>query len=51
MQFRQVKLRVADLFRLEFVVAKQGLQQEPFEDIDSAASNGTDPHQLLWTPS
>ncbi|WP_332395990.1 hypothetical protein [Vibrio metschnikovii] len=34
-------LRVADLFRLEFVVAKQGQQQESFEDIDSAASNGT----------
>ncbi|WGW01766.1 hypothetical protein QF117_13400 [Vibrio sp. YMD68] len=34
-------LRVADLFRLEFVVAKQGEQQESFEDIDSAASNGT----------
>ncbi len=34
-------LRVADLFRLEFVVAKQGQQPESFEDIDSAASNGT----------
>ncbi|ENM3934431.1 hypothetical protein DDM67_001075, partial [Vibrio cholerae] len=34
-------LRVADLFRLEFVVAKQGQQQESFEDMDSAASNGT----------
>ena len=34
-------LRVADLFRLEFVVAKQGQQEESFEDIDSAASNGT----------
>ncbi|WP_241814584.1 hypothetical protein [Enterovibrio norvegicus] len=34
-------LRVADLFRLEFVVAKQGQQQESFEEIDSAASNGT----------
>ncbi|WP_154123993.1 coiled-coil domain-containing protein [Grimontia hollisae] len=34
-------LRVADLFRLEFVVAKQGQLQESFSDIDSAASNGT----------
>ncbi len=34
-------LRVADLFRLEFVVAKQGQSEESFEDIDSAASNGT----------
>ena len=34
-------LRVADLFRLEFIVAKQGQQPESFEDIDSAASNGT----------
>ncbi|MGF1726524.1 hypothetical protein [Photobacterium nomapromontoriensis] len=34
-------LRVSDLFRLEFVVAKQGQPEESFEDIDSAASNGT----------
>lgn len=34
-------LKVADLFRLEFVVGKQGQQAESFEDIDSAASNGT----------
>lgn len=34
-------LRVADLFRLEFVVAKHGHNEESFEDIDSAASNGT----------
>ena len=34
-------LRVADLFRLEFVLAKQGQQPESFEDIDSAASNRT----------
>lgn len=34
-------LRVADLFRLEFVVAKHGQPQESFEEIDSAASNGT----------
>ncbi|MGR5150924.1 hypothetical protein [Photobacterium swingsii] len=34
-------LRVADLFRLEFVVAKHRQQPESFEDIDSAASNGT----------
>jgi hypothetical protein len=34
-------LRVADLFRLEFVVAKTDQKEESFEDIDSAASNGT----------
>lgn len=34
-------LRVADLFRLVFIVAKDDQQPETFEDIDSAASNGT----------
>ncbi len=34
-------LRVADLFRLEFVVAKVDQAAESFQDIDSAASNGT----------
>lgn len=34
-------LKVADLFRLEFVVAKVGQKPESFRDIDSAASNGT----------
>lgn len=34
-------LRVADLFRLNFVVAKRAGQEESFEDLDSAASNGT----------
>lgn len=34
-------LKVADLFRLEFVVAKIDQPAESFADIDSAASNGT----------
>lgn len=34
-------LRVEHLFRLTFIVAKQEGQPESFEDIDSAASNGT----------
>ena len=34
-------LRVADLFRLEFVIGKQDQQEESFTEIDSAASNGT----------
>lgn len=34
-------LKVADLFRLEFVVAKVDQAPESFQDIDSAASNGT----------
>lgn len=34
-------LRVADLFRLMFIVAKSDQSDERFEDIDSAASNGT----------
>lgn len=34
-------LRVKDLFRLEFIVGKEGHSPESFEDIDSAASNGT----------
>ncbi|XOZ33162.1 hypothetical protein ACMDCT_13225 [Halomonadaceae bacterium KBTZ08] len=34
-------LRVGDLFQLQFVVAKQGANPESFDDIDSAASNGT----------
>lgn len=34
-------LRVADLFRLVFIVAKDEQAPERFEDIDSAASNGT----------
>lgn len=34
-------LKVADLFKLEFIVAKQDQSKESFEDIDSAASNGT----------
>ncbi|MBE0440163.1 MAG: hypothetical protein IBX57_10490 [Gammaproteobacteria bacterium] len=34
-------LRVADLFRLVFIVAKDEQAPETFEDIDSAASNGT----------
>lgn len=34
-------LRVGDLFQLQFVVAKQGASAESFDDIDSAASNGT----------
>lgn len=34
-------LRVADLFRLVFIVAKDEHAPETFEDIDSAASNGT----------
>lgn len=34
-------LKVSDLFRLQFVVAKAGQSQESFSDIDSAASNGT----------
>ena len=32
---------MADLFRLEFVVAKVDQAPESFQDIDSAASNGT----------
>ncbi|MEX1213726.1 hypothetical protein [Saccharospirillum sp.] len=34
-------LKVADLFRLVFVVGKKDQKPESFEDIDSAASNGT----------
>ncbi len=34
-------LRVADLFRLEFVIGKQDQAEEFFTEIDSAASNGT----------
>ncbi|MCH8552621.1 MAG: hypothetical protein LAT62_11830 [Natronospirillum sp.] len=34
-------LRVADLFRLVFVVGKVDQPEEAFDDIDSAASNGT----------
>ncbi|TDT44552.1 hypothetical protein DES49_0663 [Halospina denitrificans] len=34
-------LRVGDLFQLQFVVAKKGAPPESFDDIDSAASNGT----------
>jgi hypothetical protein len=34
-------LKVADLFRLVFVVGKNEQKPESFEDIDSAASNGT----------
>lgn len=34
-------LRVEHLFRLQFVVGKQGRREEAFSDIDSAASNGT----------
>jgi hypothetical protein len=34
-------LKVADLFRLHFIVAKRDGQAESFEDLDSAASNGT----------
>jgi len=34
-------LRVADLFRLVFIVGKTDQQPESFDDIDSAASNGT----------
>lgn len=34
-------LRVADLFRLRFWVGKAGQEPEAFDDIDSAASNGT----------
>ncbi|MEZ5592744.1 MAG: hypothetical protein R3F53_19400 [Gammaproteobacteria bacterium] len=34
-------LKVADLFRLEFVVGKIDQPPESFQDIDSAASNGT----------
>lgn len=34
-------LRVADLFRLEFVIGKHDQVEEAFEEIDSAASNGT----------
>ena len=34
-------LKVSDLFRLEFSVAKHGQEEESFEEIDSAASNGT----------
>ncbi len=34
-------LRVADLFRLRFWVGKAGREPEAFDDIDSAASNGT----------
>lgn len=34
-------LRVADLFRLVFIVGKVDQQPESFQDIDSAASNGT----------
>jgi len=38
---RQQGLRVEDLFCLEFVIGKQDLSEESFEDIDSAASHGT----------
>ncbi len=34
-------LKVADLFRLVFVVGKKDQKPESFEEIDSAASNGT----------
>ncbi|MYZ52269.1 hypothetical protein [Malikia spinosa] len=34
-------LRVADLFRLRFWVGKAGHEPEGFDDLDSAASNGT----------
>jgi hypothetical protein len=34
-------LRVADLFRLRFRVGKAGQEPEAFDDLDSAASNGT----------
>ncbi|MCA6063766.1 hypothetical protein [Thalassolituus marinus] len=34
-------LRVADLFRLSFVVGKKDQAPESFDDLDSAASNGT----------
>ncbi len=34
-------LRVADLFRLRFWVGKAGREAEGFDDLDSAASNGT----------
>jgi soluble cytochrome b562 len=34
-------LRVGDLFQLQFVVGKKGAEPESFDDIDSAASNGT----------
>jgi hypothetical protein len=34
-------LRVADLFRLSFVVGKKDAPEESFDDLDSAASNGT----------
>ena len=34
-------LKVADLFRLEFLVGKHDQPAEAFQDIDSAASNGT----------
>lgn len=34
-------LRVSDLFRLRFKVGKEGQEPETFDDIDSAASNGT----------
>jgi len=34
-------LRVEHLFRLEFKVRKEGREEESFNDIDSAASNGT----------
>ncbi|MDM5064990.1 hypothetical protein OB934_19600 [Aeromonas salmonicida] len=38
---RQQGLRVEDLFGLEFVIGKQDMSEESFEDIDSAASHGT----------
>ena len=34
-------LRVSDLFRLEFVIGKEGHKEESFEDMDNASSNGT----------
>ena len=34
-------LRVADLFRLRFWVGKAGQEAQAFDDLDSAASNGT----------
>lgn len=34
-------LKVSDLFRLDFIVAKVDQEPESFEEIDSAASNGT----------
>ncbi|MEQ1546734.1 hypothetical protein [Methyloglobulus sp.] len=34
-------LRVEHLFRLVFIIAKEGQEPAEFEDIDSAASNGT----------